>query len=404
MTLFDTKLPSEHLGDAADQSLSVSEALDLNGQTTGVEVEGASASDSEKIAEPFDPEAIDVVTKNVTIDLLLSRAGSGMINLQPDFQRRWGVWDARRQSRLIESLLLRIPLPVLYAAEDDTEQWEIVDGIQRLSTIARFIKPDILDEPRLVLSGLEYLKDYNGKTFDGLSPRLQLRLRKTELVVHLIRKGTPAEVKFNVFARINTGGVALSAQELRHAITPGAARGILETWAASKQFVTATDHSVRPTRMDDRELVLRFLAFFILGLENYKQPDMDGFLIRAMKVINELDKSALDDIHASFAKAMKAAYEIFGNDAFRKRYHEDASRLPINKALFEALAVNLAKLDDGSLTNLVKRRSRVQEGLIRLCTDRSFEAAISQGTGDMGKVNRRFRAVDEMFQQVNAGA
>jgi hypothetical protein len=166
------------------------------GDDTGVEVDDTSSGDSERIKEPFDPEDIDVVTKSMTVDLLLSRVNSKMIDLQPDFQRRWCIWDQRRQSRLIESLLLRIPLPVLYAAEDEDGSWEIVDGIQRLSTIAKFINPKLVGEPApLVLSEMEYLKDYNGKTFGELSPRLQLRLRETDLVIHLIRKGTPAEVK-----------------------------------------------------------------------------------------------------------------------------------------------------------------------------------------------------------------
>ena len=179
----------------------VAEQLDMLGHSTGIEREEPATSDGEKIAEPFDPDNIDVVTRSMTVDLLLSRTESGMMDLQPDFQRRWGVWDARRQSRLIESLLLRIPLPVLYAAEDDDERWEIVDGIQRLSTIARFIKPQIVDSQPLVLSGLEYLRDYEGKNFDELSPRLKMRLRETELIIHLIRKGTPPEVKFNILDR-----------------------------------------------------------------------------------------------------------------------------------------------------------------------------------------------------------
>jgi hypothetical protein len=378
------------------------EQRDLHGEPTGVEVD--QSTDDTKIAEPFDPEAIDVVTRNVTVDLLLSRAESEMINLQPDFQRRWGVWDIRRQSRLIESLLLRIPLPVLYAAEDENEKWEIVDGIQRLSTIARFMRPTVIGAERLVLAGMEYLDDYNGKTFEELSPRLQLRLRETELVVHLIRKGTPPEVKFNVFARINTGGIALSPQELRHAITPGPARKILEDWAALPAFGQATDGSIRPTRMDDRELVLRFLAFFLLGLEAYKQADMDGFLIRAMKTLNNLSDSELKDACTAFDRAMAAAHGIFGNDAFRKRYYPDAARLPINKALFEAVAVNLAQADEQSLSRLIECQQDVREGFMVLCSDRSFESAISQGTGDIAKVNRRFKSVAEIFGKVVASA
>ncbi|MES1971323.1 MAG: DUF262 domain-containing protein [Pseudomonadota bacterium] len=378
----------------------VVEQLDMLGHATGIEVEESAAGDGEKIAEPFDPDDIDVVTRTMTVDLLLSRTESGMIDLQPDFQRRWGVWDARRQSRLIESLLLRIPLPVLYAAEDEDERWEIVDGIQRLSTIARFIKPGIIGGQPLILTGLEYLHDYEGKDFEGLSPRLKMRLRETELVIHLIRKGTPPEVKFNIFARINTGGMALSAQELRHAITPGKARDLLEKWASLPMFVRATDGSVQPIRMDDRELVLRFIAFYLLGLESYKQPDMDGFLITAMKAINATSDEELARIQFGFVSAMQSAFTIFGRDAFRKRFYENAGRLPINKAVFEALSVNLARLSHEELATLEKRGAEVVEGFMALCHDRSFETAISQGTGDIRKVNRRFSAISEMISQV----
>lgn len=377
--------------------------VDAFGNDTGVEQE-APTQEAEKIAEPFDPDDIDVVTRPMTVDLLLSRTENKMINLQPDFQRRWGVWDQRRQSRLIESLLLRIPLPVLYAAEDEDERWEIVDGIQRLSTIARFIKPEIIGEGPLILSGLEYLHDYEGTDFQGLSPRLKMRLREAELIIHLIRKGTPPEVKFNIFARINTGGVPLSAQELRHAITPGKARDVLETWASLPLFVKATDGSVQPIRMDDRELVLRFLAFYLLGLEAYKQPDMDGFLIGAMKTINAASDDDLSKAQFHFVSALNTATAIFGRDAFRKRFLKNAGRLPINKAVFEALSVNLARLSLADAAKLERNAEAVREAFIGLCNDRSFENAISQGTGDIRKVNRRFSAIRDMLEGVLANA
>jgi len=378
--------------------LTLSEQTDAKGEGTGVEEEAA-GTDLEKIAEPFDPDDIDVATRSMTVDLLLSRAKSGMIDLQPEFQRRWGIWDARRQSRLIESLLLRIPLPVLYAAEDDSERWEIVDGIQRLSTIARFIDSSIIGEKPLRLVDLEYLSDFNHKYVHDLPARLQLRLKESELIIHLIRKGTPAEVKFNIFARINTGGMSLSSQELRHAITPGPARKLLELYSELPSFRRATDYSVKSTRMDDRELVLRFLAFHLVGVENYRQPDMDGFLIGAMKHINSLAADQVEEAKAAFIAAMDDAYSIFGIDAFRKRYLPGASRLPINKALFEAISVSLAELTTAQRNTVRSRRSSVVQALIGLCNDRSFESAISQGTGDIGKVNRRFGMVRRMIQE-----
>jgi hypothetical protein len=371
--------------------------LDLFGEPTGVE-----QTDEENgfIREPFDPDSIDVVTRNMTVDLLLARAATNRLDLQPDFQRRWGLWDAARQSRLIESMLLRIPLPVIYVAENQDEGWEVVDGIQRLSTIARFVNPGVVGSAPLVLTGLEYLREFDGRTYGELGERLKTRLIETELQVHVIRRGTPPEVKFNVFKRINTGGVQLSPQEIRHAITPGPARRVLEDWAEEPEFLKATDYAIKTSRMDDRELVLRFLAFHLRGPENYRIADMDRFLLEAMAEINKLGDRMLEAVHGDFVRAMSAAHSIFGNDAFRKRVREREKRKPINKALFESVSVNLARLPQGRLSELVARRAEVKSRLVRLTGVREFESAISQGTADVAKVRRRFVEVERLLGEI----
>jgi len=377
----------------------VDEEKTTQGIPTGLEAE-----DTGDIEQPFDPEDIDVITKPMTVDLLLSRIGSHAINLQPDFQRRWGIWDAKRQSRLIESLLLRIPVPSLYAAEDADDDWEIVDGVQRLYTICHFIEASVIDESALSLTGLKTLGTFNGRTFTSLPPKLQRRLRETELVVHVIRKGTPSLVKYSIFERINTGSVVLSAQELRHAITRGRARGLLADWASSNEFKQATDNSVRSDRMGDRELVLRFIAFRLTPSQSYKTADFDGFLLRAMEELNTLPKERLETLRLEFTNAMEAAVGIFGIDAFRKRYSHGSARHPINKALFETISVNLAAASGDMQTKLIAQAERVRNGILELCNDRSFEAAISQGTGDVAKVRRRFEMVAGLFERVSRHA
>lgn len=214
--------------------------LDDGGRSSGVEAEDI----GERIDSPFDPDKIEVQTRTPTVDLLLNRIRRGTIDLAPDFQRRAGIWTAKAQSRLIESLLLRITLPTLYAAEGDDDSWAVVDGVQRLSTIARFVTPEAIDATPLRLTGLEYLTEFNGYTFSDLPVRLQTRIEETELVVLLIRRGTPEEVKFNIFARINTGGRPLTRQELRHALIPGRARSFLYELADDVSFRIATAGSV----------------------------------------------------------------------------------------------------------------------------------------------------------------
>jgi hypothetical protein len=352
-----------------------------------------------QIAEPFDPDDIDVATRSMTIDLFLSRIRNEAIDLAPDFQRRSGIWTERQQSRLIESILLRIPLPTLYAAEDEDENWAIVDGIQRLTTITRFIEPQLIQREPLRLTGLEYLgPSFDGFEYDQLPPRLKRRLRETELVLHLIRHGTPEEVKFNIFARINTGGLPLSSQELRHALIPGTARRYLATLAGSAEFRTATDNSINDERMADREMVLRFIAFFLNRPEDFRAYDFDGFLSDAMRSLDKLSKAELDLIETAFLNAMTLAVRIFGDDAFRKRYYPGAARLPINKALFESISVSLAKLSAQEGEKCATESAFIKDGLIKLLHDREFEAAISQGTGDVRKVRKRFAAVSSLLR------
>jgi hypothetical protein len=377
----------------------VREEQDSLGHGTGIEVE--EPEETQLIRQPFDPDKIDVITRNPTVDLLLSRIRSGWIDLEPDFQRQRGIWTDERQSRLIESLLLRIPLPTLYAAEGAEEKWAIVDGIQRLTAICRFVAPEDIAASRLVLSGLEYLGDlYDGSSYDDLPGRLQTRLRETELVVHLIRRGTPEEVKFNIFARINTGGMPLSTQELRHALIPGPARDLLKSWARSAEFVEATSDSVRGERMADREMVLRFIAFRLTPPEDYSAQDFDEFLRQAMRRLNEMGDDQKEALRQEFSKAMRAARLIFGDYAFRKQYPGPGRRLPINKAVFESVAVNLATLTDDEIRELVRRKDSVGWKLGKLITDLPFDRSVSQGTGDVAKVKLRFESISRIFREV----
>jgi hypothetical protein len=335
----------------------------------------------------------------MTVDLLMSRLRRGALDLAADFQRTAGIWSEVNQSRLIESLLLRIPLPTLYAAESGEESWAIVDGIQRLSTIARFIDPDVISARPLKLRQLEYLR-YNNCYYADLPPGLQTRINETELIIHLIRAGTPEPVKFNIFARINTGGRPLTRQELRHALIPGLARILLKDLAETDAFLDATQRSVSPSRMADREMVLRFLAFRITPPEDYRRGDLDAFLRQAMKQLNDLPAEEIERLSGQFIESMEAASAIFGVYAFRKQFSGQDRRLPVNKALFEAVSVNLAKLTEAKKFALQEKQELVQEEFIRLMEDSRFVQAISGGTGDVEKVRQRFAAIEKLFREV----
>jgi hypothetical protein len=375
--------------------------VDDEGMSTGVEAE-RELSD-ERIVDPFDPAKIDVITQVMPVNLLLARLRRGALDLSPDFQRLAGIWNASSQSKLIESLLLRIPLPVFYAAEIDDEKWAVVDGIQRLSTIARFVAPELIDSEPLRLRGLEYLKRYQGYTYDELPGPLQTRIDETQLIVHLIRLGTPEPVMFNIFARLNTGGRPLTPQELRHALIPGRARTLLPDLAQSEAFLEATGRSIRPARMADREMVLRYLAFRMTDPRNYKGGDLDAFLRAAMSQIGAMPESAIEELKQDFTRAMWAARDVFGEYAFRKRNRGSHYRLPVNKPLFETESISLAKLSDDELDLLRLRSELVSEKFLDLMDDASFIDSISYATGDVAKLRFRFEAMEKMLGDVLAG-
>jgi hypothetical protein len=387
-----------------------------DGRGTDVELElpdSESEDGADGITAPYDPSKIEIQTSNPTINLLMSRLSNGMIDLAPDFQRRAGIWSDEQQSRLIESLLLRIPIPSFYAAElDDSDwsrdsSWAIVDGIQRLTAIARFIAPDALARVAgikagpLKLRGLEYLKkDFEGKGYADLTGRLQIRLNETQVVVHVIRPGTPDEVKFNIFARINTGGLPLTRQEIRHALIPGPSRALLSSLAESPEFLSATGNSVGTARMADREMVLRALAFMLTAPNSFKYQDFDQFLAHTMRLINRLPEDARASLTKHFKRAMSRAEAIFDKHTFRKLYPDQEWRNPVNKALFESVTVNLSELTDTESATLVTSREKVIDGYRLLMADRDFERSVSVGTGDRAKVVTRFTKVRDLFRTI----
>jgi hypothetical protein len=375
----------------ADLVLVNQDSIELDGADTSSEYE------DRKILKPFDPSKIRVETKNTTMDVLIKRLHNEEIDLAPDFQRRAGIWNDGAQSRLIESMLIKIPLPAFYMDATEDNKWLVVDGLQRLTTLKRFV----IDQS-LALCELEFLSDLTGLRFDGLSRGFQRRIEETEIVIYLIQPGTPPRVKFDIFRRINTGGLPLSAQEIRHALNQGKIIRKLEELANSTTFRSATAYGVSPKRMDDRECVLRFLAFTLNPPEAYSTDNFDGFLNDSMARLNLMSDDDLELLSNQFLRTMEFAKLIFGYDAFRKRYHKVSMRHPINKALFESWSVNLGQLSDDQRALLVEKKDVLIEHFITLMNERDFDIAVTQGTGAIRRVRLRFKRIREIIMEVLA--
>jgi hypothetical protein len=354
--------------------------------------------EDEEITEPFDPTKIRVDSRQMTIDLVLSRIEYDELDLYPDFQRRAGIWTETAKSRLVESILIRIPLPAFYMDATNEDKWLVVDGLQRLTALKEFV----IDK-KLRLRGLEYLTDIESKIYDELPRKYQRRIRETQITVYLIEKGTPPEVKFNMFRRINTGGLPLSPQEIRHALNQGKATKFLTRLSELSEFKNATGITERSKRrMEDNEFVLRFLAFMITDYQEYRAKILDVFLNQTMADLNEMPDHKLDILENEFILSMNTAKEIFGKYAFRKRYKINLKRkYPINKALFETWSVNLAKLNNYEIEKVKKNKKKLNNNFIELIeTDEAFISSISQGTGKVNQVRYRFSAIEKLIKEV----
>nr|WP_242031418.1 DUF262 domain-containing protein [Coleofasciculus sp. FACHB-T130] len=349
--------------------------------------------EEEEIDEPFDPTKIRVDTQQITIGLIVRKIKSDEIDLTPEFQRQ-AVWNNIAKSRLIESILIRIPIPSFYIDATNEAKWLVIDGLQRLTTLKEFI----LDK-QLKLTGLQSFTQFNGKIYDEIPRNYQRRIEETPLTVILIEKGTPSEFKQAIFERINTSAVALSAQEIRHALNQGKATKLLERLAVSVEFERATDKGIKANRMADRECILRVLTFLINSKgEVLKNKTFNKLLDKTMVEINHMSDEKIRLLENEFLRLMNVAFEIFGKDAFRKLSKE--IRYPLNKALFEAWSVNLHKLSEEQVKLLKQREDVLKQKIIDFTNDGNFDNPIYSSKGNIKIALRRMSDIEHIIEAV----
>lgn len=349
--------------------------------------------DSDMVIEkPFNPKEINIKTKTMSLDNIIKRIKEGEIDLAPDFQRKGNLWTLDKQSRLIESMLIKLPLPAFYFDGTEDEKWLVVDGLQRLSAIKNYV----VDE-NFSLQGLEFLEPIQGKRFSELPRNYKRMIEETEIVAYIINPGTPADVKFNIFKRINTGGLVLEPQEIRHALNQGVPARYVARLANMKSFKEVTQYAIATDRMLDREFVTRFIAFYLKGPDGYR-PDLDTFMTTAMGELKDLGNDKLSEMEDDFDSAMRLAKKIFGRWAFRKVFSTLEKRKPINKALFEVWSVSLAKLDRQEKVMAEHNSERIFRAFVELMNnDDAFVASVSSATGDRGRVNYRYNRIEELL-------
>lgn len=376
----------------------------IEAEKQGVDLSEIDEEAVEKAAKPYDPSKIRVEPKVFSLRQIYDMIKNGDLDISPDFQRN-EVWDTFRKSRLIESILLRIPLPVFYFSEDEKGVLSVVDGLQRLSAIKQFM------DNELVLKNLEYLNNCEDKyyTLDGhsLEDKYIRWFNATQISANVISAESPYQVKFDIFRRLNTGGKPLNSQELRNCLMNSAARKILRNMARSESFITATGNSIDDNRMMGQEMAMRFIYFYDLyfksekGIKGYNGL-IDDSLDDLVDKLRRLSKEQLSEYQEKYETAMANAYYLFGRHAFRKvnaDTNNDSARSLINKALFVSWSVILSQYDTSVIRGKFEQNSFIRILGEAIQNDDTFFYNLSYGTNGARNIQYVFNKVESIVKE-----
>lgn len=356
---------------------------------------------------PYDPDKIRVDTKNFSLHQIYDMINRGDINLTPDFQRNL-VWDNQRKSRLIESILMRIPLPMFYFAQDEEGRISVVDGLQRLSTIRDFM------DNKFQLRKLEYLGEKcDGKIYTHNDPKKAIDAKyyrwfnMTQITVNVIDPSSPFKLKYDIFRRINTGGQPLNAQEIRNCLSSDELRKALREMANLSSFKKATGYSIKDVRMEAQELALRFILFHKKHIVDKTLNNYSGSIESELNTLTETlskDKK-FDYTHyiKLFDKAMMNSHHLFGRYSFRKckveHINTKAYRQLINKALFVSWGVLLSEIDTNKLMESNTFESFAMPLAEKVSTENELFLYLSYSTNSKANIQAAFQAAEQVISQ-----
>lgn len=344
--------------------------------------QGFEVTSEESMEEPrpgYNPDDIYVENKPFSIRQLIELIEQGDLDLAPDFQRHF-IWDRTRQSLLIESILLGLPLPSIYLSQYPDGMLTVVDGLQRIHTIKKFM------EGKLRLCNLEYLRECNDKNYEEikniLSPLRVRRFGQTQLMCFVIDYRSPNKLKFDLFRRLNTGGKPLNGQEIRNCLSRPHVQKALNEMSQSDEFKMATDNTVTNTRLQAQEAALRFLYFRKQYSESKPVGNYSGKMDDTLnEFVDELNKQK--DFSAEVAcykEAMRSAHYLFGKSAFRKIGTQNSRRLAVNKLLMLCLSVLLSFHTYDEIKEMYQPNSWIEPLRNLISHNADFYRAITYGT------------------------
>ncbi len=353
------------------------------------------------VKEPFDPSSLKAEVKNSTIGALVDMLKNNLIDLNPEFQRNGFLWDDKRKSQLIESILLGLPLPSFYFYVDEKQKkWVVIDGLQRLCSLQSFM----VDET-LCLHGLEFLEEEKyGKRFEDFEYFDRLAMKMHPVTLNVLSGNTSAEARYIIFQRVNSKGTQLTAAEMRNALYQGPATNLIKLMIENSWFKTLVSEQIATARMKDRDYVSRFLLFYLNDYTVY-----DGNLDRAINItLDYINKtftdSQQDETCKVFARALSVCNQLLGVNAFRKpnTTAEGERKNAVSLAMFEMLAVSIAKLNDEETQLLLQKKDCFQRYYMTLFQDETLQRYLTGGTSKTPAVRYRFEKMESViFQTLN---
>lgn len=344
---------------------------------------------SDIIEIPSEERRLVTQSYDYSVSTLIEQWNDGTLIL-PDIQREY-VWNRMRASRLIESLLLNVPIPVLYFAEAGDE-YEVIDGHQRVSSIVRYVNNEFQ------LYGLKVLGDSQrrGKRFHELPTGDQRRIRTRVMRAIIITEESHPAMKFEVFERLNSGSIALNAQEVRNSTHRGPFISMIKDLVLDEHFRAAVGSKTPRKRMVDNELIVRFFVFSD-RVDSYKPP-LQRFINEYCATKNKQSGARLERDAERFQNAALNVYRIYGRNAFRLT---DRNGKPlernINRALAETQLVTLGKLPANEVTDA---RVELVAELGELHGNPEFLDTIQRATGDRTRTVGRMRQYREAVERV----
>jgi hypothetical protein len=307
----------------------------------------------------------------------------------PKFQRGY-VWNRSQAARLIESLIIQCPIPVVFLSQNSDETLSVIDGNQRLNSINLFL------EEEFALQGLTAYPELDGFKFSELDPRFQRHIKNRTIRCIVILKDTHPQIKFDVFERLNTGSVKLNAQELRHGVHHGALMEMLDRIAKTKAWKEVSGYK-NDKRMKSEELILRFFSLAD-NWRNYQKP-MSGFLSNYSEKKQKPTKDEVAVLEINFAQAIDSAQRLYKNLAFRS-FDKTLKNPKFNAAIFDAqmIAFHELELTDKQIDALI--RKDIVHATAELYEKEAFSKLISQSTTDKNSVQTRIRLFREFIEKL----